>query len=395
MTAARRADLAYAAAVIVGIAFLAGIGALALHQHQVMTRDSDFAGIWTGARAIVDGHDPYDPLTWRTVAASYGTQSPDTDVYGYPRWVALLLLPLALLPVEVAATLWLWAGLALAALALRALLRAALPGAALAHAVAGGTLFVSHPAYQSVANGQWTFVLLATTCATLVLLRSRRPRSAAIAALAWVAKPHLFIGYALGAARRDRTFGIWAAALAIVVVIGSTIGAPGWVAAWSARVAPQRIAQPATLYAALGDLLGRPAGLVVAGLVVAIGVAICTRAPSRSDASLALWGCLSLAAAPYAWSYDLLLLVPPFVLAAGAVARRDPRRATILIEAFAFIFILATPALYYVALMRGRETFTAIVPVAAFAALSAILWRTRDGRRPHEDISLDPGPQPV
>src|SRR5258708_4344504 len=193
MTPARRADLAYFAGVIAGIVFLAAIGALALHQQQVVSRDSDFAGIWTGARAIVDGHDPYDPLTWRSVAATYGTQAPDTDVYGYPRWVALALVPLALLPVELAANLWLVAGILLAVLALRALLRATLPGAPLAHAVVGGTIFVSHPGYQSVANGQWTFVLLAATSATLLLLRADRPRAAAVTALAWLAQPRLVL----------------------------------------------------------------------------------------------------------------------------------------------------------------------------------------------------------
>ncbi|HEV2009865.1 MAG TPA: hypothetical protein VGS17_02415 [Candidatus Limnocylindria bacterium] len=56
---------------------------------------------------MLDGHDLYDPATWRAVAATYGTQLPDTDVYGYPRWIALALVPLALLPVDVAATVWL------------------------------------------------------------------------------------------------------------------------------------------------------------------------------------------------------------------------------------------------------------------------------------------------
>src|SRR5205814_10308122 len=135
----------------------------------------DVGGIWAGSRAIVDGRDPYDPLTWRAVAATYGTQAPDTDVYGYPRWVALALVPLALLPVATAAAIWLWGGVALAVLAVRALLRDTLPGAAPAHAVVGGTLFVAQPGYQSIVNGQWTYFLIAASCAVLVLLRSARP----------------------------------------------------------------------------------------------------------------------------------------------------------------------------------------------------------------------------
>ena len=283
MTGARRSDLAYAAGVAVGIAFLIASGALALHDEQVRTRD--FAGIWTGARAIVDGHDPYDAATWPTVAATYGNQTPDTDVFGYPRWVALAFVPLALLPLATAATIWLWGGIAIAVIAVRALLRAALPGIATAHAVVGGLLFIAQPGYQAVVNGQWTFVLLAATCAVIVLVRSRRPVLAAIAALGWLAKPQLFIGYALGGARRDRTFARWAAALAAAVVVASTVTAPGWVAAWSARVAPVRIVAPATLYSATTDLLG-PAGLALAGLIVVAGVVVCLRSPEDARSHL-------------------------------------------------------------------------------------------------------------
>ncbi|MDP9245203.1 MAG: glycosyltransferase 87 family protein, partial [Chloroflexota bacterium] len=274
MSSVRRADVAYAAGVIVGIAFLVASGALAVHDRQIMTRD--FAGIWTGSRAILDGHDPYDAATWRSVAATYGTQLPDTDVYGYPRWVPLALLPLALLPLDLAAAIWLWGGIALAILAVRALLRATLPGKALAQALVGGTLFVAQPGYQSVVNGQWTFLLLAASSATFVLLRRSRHRAAAVAALSWLAKPQLFIGYAIGGARWDRAFARWAVALAAAVAFAATVTAPGWLPAWSTRVAPVRIVAPATLYAAATDLLG-VAGLVAAAMLVIAGVALCLR----------------------------------------------------------------------------------------------------------------------
>src|SRR5258708_22689988 len=138
MTPARRADLAYFAGVMAGSVFLAGIGAFAAHDRHLVARDSDFAGIWAGARAIVDGHDPYDALTWRSVAETYGTQQPDTDVYGYPRWAALALVPLALLPFELAAQPGLVARGGGAVGGVGALVRATLPDAALAHCGLGG-----------------------------------------------------------------------------------------------------------------------------------------------------------------------------------------------------------------------------------------------------------------
>jgi hypothetical protein len=276
--------------------------------------------------------------------------------------------------VGIAATVWLWAGVIAAALALRALLRSVLPGSALAHGVVGGTLFMAQPGYQTVVNGQWGLLLLATTTTALLLVRASRPRLGAVAALAWLAKPQLFLGYALGCARRDRSFALWAAAFATAVALAATVTAPGWVSAWTGRVAPVRLGAPATLYAALTEIAG-PAGLFIAVLVIAIAAAICLRPAARSDASLALWSSLSLVAAPYMWSYDQLLLLPPMVLTAGVVARRDRRAATIVILGFCIAFAIATPALYGVALARGRETFSAFMPLAVFVACAVILRR--------------------
>jgi hypothetical protein len=194
----------------------------------------------------------------------------------------------------------------------------------------------------------------------------------------WLAKPHLFVGYALGGARWDRRFALWAAALTAAAVLAATVTAPGWVAAWSARVAPVRVQAPATLYAAARDIFG-PAGLIAAALLVVIAVAVCLRAPARSDASLALWSSLSLAAAPYGWSYDQLLLLPPVILAAGVVARHDGWRATVVIVLFCIAFVLATPAVYGMALARGRETFSVVLPLATFAMVGILLWRERAG----------------
>jgi len=133
-----------------------------------------------------------------------------------------------------------------------------------------------------------------------------------------------------------------------------------------------------TLYAAASDVLG-PTGLILAAVLVIIGIAICLRTPARSDASLALWSCLSIAMARYAWSYDLLLLVPPVVLTAGVVARHESggRRSSSSCSVSRSSW--PRPSSYGVALARGRETFTVTVSIVAFAFLSAVLWRERAG----------------
>lgn len=71
---------------------------------------------------MVLGLDPYDPARWRDATIVFGTQTPDTPVYAYFPWVAVALVPLALVPLEAAAWIWMVATVALAAVAFRSLL---------------------------------------------------------------------------------------------------------------------------------------------------------------------------------------------------------------------------------------------------------------------------------
>jgi len=379
--AARRADFAFFAALAAGLLLVVFLGPL--DRRLELVRDNDFSGFWAGARALVTGRDPYDTATWAATTLVLGTQAPDTAVYGYPPWVALALVPLALLPLEAAAWLWMIAGVVLAALALRALLRACLPGNAPAHAAIGLALLMSQPGFHALVLGQWSFLLVAALAAVVLALRRGHGGRAGLAALALLAKPQLVviatIGLAVAALRGDpaRRAAAVAAAGAAAIVVGSTLALPHWWPAWSAAVAPQRLAHPASLATALGDLLGGGGGPLALALTVA-GVAAALAFRPGGDASLAVWLALSLAGAPYLWSYDHLLLIVPLVLAAGALATRDTAAATRLVVACAAVLLLASPLLYVLAVARHRESFSAIVPLAFFVALATACRPVRD-----------------
>jgi hypothetical protein len=354
-------------------------GALAEHDRELST--SDFSGIWAGARAFVSGHDPYDPATWRTVAASFGGQLPDTAVYGYPPWVAVALAPLALVPIPVAAGMWLIGSVAVVAVALRALLRTSLPGVSVAHAIVGALPFVAQPGYRSLVNGQWTFVLIAATAAVALLLATR-PRLAAGIALLWLAKPQLFVLAAMGWAWGRPRFAATAAVLGLAVVGVATAAFPGWWPAWSSGVAPVRLARPATVPSALADLVG-PAGQVAGlALIAAAAVATARAFGTRGPAALAMWSAVSVAGALYAWSYDHLLLVVPLIIAAGAIREVSPARARWLVVGGAAMLVLVSPSLYSIALARGRETYSAILPAAFVVVIAVLCWPVRSSARP-------------
>src|SRR5207247_1461468 len=103
------------------------------------------------------------------------------------------------LPLQVAANVWTGLGLACAALALRALLRAHLPGLSALHGLMGFALLASQPGAATFYSGQFGFLLVAAISAAAVLLREGRPSAAGLASLAFPAKPQYFVlaGWAL------------------------------------------------------------------------------------------------------------------------------------------------------------------------------------------------------
>lgn len=375
----RSLDPAFALGLALGVVVVLVSGAFERRAEVLAT--TDFSGIWAGARALVVGADPYGPATWRATTAALGTQPPDTPVYGYPPWVALALVPLALLPFDVAAGLWAVGGLA-AALVGMAMLFRAYPCPAYARVLVVFALLAAQPALTALIVGQWSFLLVGAMAAAVAGLRSGRVVVASAASLAMLAKPHLFLLAAPALALRDRRIGLIAGPVGAGIVLVAWSALPHWLAAWDRYVRPVRVADPpraATLAALLSDVVG-PAGVPLAAAVVVLAAAVVLlRFGPSSDATLAAAFPLSLAAAPYAWSYDSLLLLIPLVLAISALSPERPARALVLTVTGVTLLVLVAPALYAVAVARGRETSAALIPLAMLVALLVALWPAAAG----------------
>lgn len=357
----------------IGAVVLVAFGAVDRRAELVPV--SDFAGIWAGGRALITGADPYDAATWSETTARLGTQRPDTGVYGYTPWVAFAMVPLALFPLETAALVWSISGVVLAVAGLLALMRAR-PIPAYAMVVIGVALLASQPALTSFMVGQWTFLLVGALAFAVTAALDARP-FAAVALVASLAKPQLWLLALPAIIARAPRAAVPFAAIAALAILGASLAMPHWWSAWAAHVRPVRVADPpqaATLGALFAQLIG-PAGMPLAYVAVAAIVAITLwRSGARSDAALAILLATSLLAAPYAWSYDWLLLLVPLVLAVSALAPEHPGRALVLTIAGAVILLLLAPVLYGVAVARGRETLGALVPLATVVALIGALW---------------------
>ena len=373
MRSDRAADVAYFACVLGGIAFLVLFGAFA--QRSALVHSNDFSGIWSGGRAIALGSDPYDRTSFPALAERLGTQLPDSGVYGYPAWVALAMVPLAWLPLEVASWSWTIATSLLALVATRAALRAFLPRSPLAHALTGLAATISTPAYHQFVLGQWGFALLAALFAGTIAIRNGHALRGAAALLTLLAKPQLFLAAPIALLATRRVALYWFAGAAAIALL-STLAMPWWWSAWLSAVPAGRLAQPATLYSLLRDLLGG-AGIAVAVALAAVAILSVLPLPRGSDAWRAGWLSLSLAFAPYEWAYDHYLLLAPLVIAAAAVTKRSERAAIVVLGVGTGVLLFLSPVLYAVAIARSRETFSAIAPVLIFALIVGALWWAR------------------
>lgn len=378
--------MAYLVGLVLGAAILIASGYA--DRSPAAIRQGDFAQFWVGPRAFILGMDPYARATWHTTAVSLGGLSTDTNVFGYFGWSLVLLYPLALLDLDTASAVWLFVGLAAAAIAMWALLRSYLPGIPIAHTLVGLALLGSHPARLNVLLGQWGFFLLAAVAGTIVLLRAGRPVSAAASAVLLLVKPQLFLlsAPALGAwawLTGRRRFVPAVVVLAGALALVSIVLLPQWPAAWLREMPAQRLFDPpktTTLATVLYGVLGSLGTWVAAGAIVA-GALVALRFDIRSDAALAAWLALSAVAAPYTWSYDHILLLVPLVVGAGVVAQRSPRAAVLLVVAGTMTLLVVATLLAVVAAARNLESFSAVVPLGFYVMIVSALWPQRQASR--------------
>jgi len=368
------ADLALVAGLAMGAAALFAFGIVDYRERILST--NDFAGFWAGARLIVLGIDPYDPTLYRPAIALLGTQHPDVTVFGYPPWMAVVLLPFGFLPLPLASGLWTAAGLIAGFYALRALLRAVVLELPFVHLLAGFTLLASQAGLATFFNGQWAFLLLALSVG-IFLLQAEHPRIAGLLAVCALAKPQLFTFAAWSWLRtahaqgRLLPFASVAIGGVILIVLGTLIAAPVALASWWTNVFLWRVSDPTTptLSAAFADLLGsRGQFAAVAVLIVALVIALRLRPTSLGW--WALWPVMSLLGATYTHSYDQVLLIPPLIISTAVVAARSRRRAIGYAALWGGLMLPGSMVLQGLAAYRDREDFTVLLTVAVFIAIA-------------------------
>jgi glycosyl transferase family 87 len=353
----------------------------------------DFGIIWSGPRAILDGIDPYDPAAWTRERLRYGFIPTNSPVYAYPPWVAIALIPLGALPFDTAAAVWTVLGILLAALAVRALLRAYVPGLPVLHSAFGFVLFASQPGVATFFSGQFGFVLVAAVSAAILMLRGRHPTTGGLATLVFLAKPQYFVfagwGFVRAAVALNQSrFVIAAIAGGGAVLLGSALVAGQGLTTWVRGVGPVALGDPTatTLPAALADLIGAPGVVLAVALMFGV-IGVGLRFDPRGDGWLAVWVTLSSLCATYARSYDQIVLVAPLIVASGVLARRSRRLAIVFGVLTAVLFGLGSLLLYGIAALRQREDTSVALTATLFVLIVSFLWKQR------RELRLSPTPE--
>jgi Glycosyltransferase family 87 len=266
----------------------------------------DFHIFWHAGRDVLAGRNPYPPAT----AAALRHQ----DQFVYPAPAAVVMAPLALLPLGVAATLFIAANLAAVPAALRLL------GVRdwRCHALA----FCSVATLQGVVMGQVSCLLL---LAAAVAWRWRDRRWTAAAAVAAAVTVKLFLA--------PLVVWLWATGRRTTAVLAALLAAMATVVGWAAIGFRGMSAYPHLLSTvsdleqrfgystvALGSALGLPANtarataLAVTALLCSAAVAVARR-PDGDRRTFSLTVIASLTLSPIVWLSYFVLLAAPVALA--------------------------------------------------------------------------------
>ncbi|TMD61502.1 MAG: hypothetical protein E6I87_02500 [Chloroflexi bacterium] len=367
-----RGDLAYAAGLLLGGLVLVGLGVPALWAD--LAPHGDFAQHWFAARTMSLGGDPYDPTSWPRFVATVGG-APATSSYSSPPYVPAALAPFALLRLDDAVAVWTVLGVALAALAVRSLLRTAeVPHPV--RLVFGFTLLASQASIAAILQGGFGFFLAAALAFALAWQGTVRQLRAGAAALVLAAQPQAFLfawWSIIATAWRYREVRVLAVfALAGEALLASLALVPTFWREWAGGTSPLDAVTSSRAVNVLNlfDFVGGDRGPYLAGgLVVLLTLVAIVVSPFGGHP---IWVALTFVAAPFLIRSDQVALMVPLAIAVGMAGRTSRRSAVVLAAIGAIVLTPVAAILFGLGLPSGGDPYGAIVALAVFALVAFV-----------------------
>ena len=341
----------------------------------------DFVSLWTGGKALWLGLDPYDPQVWPDLRSRYGSRWIPDAICPFPLWTIAAFVPLSLLPLTVAAALWMTVSELSLILAVFLLVRTTgCPRNRLVTFTALLSALLFRPFLSALTSGQLTPLLLLLLAGAVAVYVQGRSVLAGLLFAFLLFKPNLFILFfpalvLLLLARRDWPgligLGVGAGGLAVPC----SLLHPGWLPRWLGVSGKTSVTfLTPTLWGLAFDLVG-PDRWILAGTLAVCWVSgsvlfLVVRRREEWLFGMALAMCSSLLVTPYLWNYDQLLLLLPALLALCRGARHH-----LLEIAACFVVLLVIPwGLFWVANLRGFDSLSVFVTVAVMGYLCVPWW---------------------
>ncbi|HYY88769.1 MAG TPA: glycosyltransferase family 87 protein [Chloroflexota bacterium] len=310
-------------AALVALALAGGL--MLARQSDVARRAADFTIGYSAARLVLAGHPDavYDQQRLGPVMTQVSGGAIDPSLpYAQPLLALTPMLPLALLPLDIAYRLWQVCSLLLFLGALY-LLQRAQPLGTPAPAWGFLALLASVPAWSTLSEGQMTPLLFLGAALLVFSLRSSTPLLAAVGGLLLASKPQYVPAYllALLCLRSYRLFGAALAGSAVTMASPLIAGGINGAHAYLQVLMTTHVLAEGRLIETWSGFLGSflPAGsrtaALLAGTIFALGVAGLAawlfRWRPQLNETIAVSGLVALLASPYAFPHDLVLLVTP------------------------------------------------------------------------------------
>ena len=342
---------------------------------------ADFIIFYAAAKLTLQGHavQAYAPAAILAMERSVVGASRGVYLWCYPPVFQLIVAPLALLPYRAALAAWLGLSGAVYVAAVRQVSR---------HRLAIPLALAFPAALLNLTQGQTGFLTAALLGGGL-LLSTRRPVLGGLALSLLIYKPQfgVLVPMVLVAGGRWRTLAAMAGGVAALLAASSlAFGLEAWVA--FLRTLPmvsRNLASGAlplfkdpSLFATL-RLLGLPDRLALAAsLLAALPLTGLTlrawRDRARAPLCIAMTVVSALAASPYAFDYDLVVLAIPLGVLVEHLCTRPAPAGTRLLAALVFAAPLALEPLSQYAHLQ-------LMPLAVWA-LFAALWRAAQQASP-------------
>ncbi len=350
---------------------------------------TDYLVFWEAGHMFASGASPYDLAQWQEPGARFGghlaylASNPRGVPWPYPPWTVYLFVPFGLLPPELGT----WA-LHLASVATgigAAILIARLVPWRSRWTYAAFLVLVAtfQPLVIAARWGQFGGFLLLGVALVATALTSGGTLAYVLGALLLATKPHLAAGFApvsvvmLAASRAWSTIAVTAAALAALAAasFASQPLALGTISSGAAdRLAQLRVFGSSWSFAF--DVAG-DAGLIVGAVLLASTAVVCVFAvrwaPARLGRLTAIAAAFvfSIAAVPYLFSYDQVLLAPAIAVALAS-GERAPDRFRALHLTVVLLAVAVLPwLLFFIGSFRSTQAASGLLPVVMALLLAA------------------------